>query len=67
MRLGMNSMNDVGDHPRSQACFSLTQLEETDFTLNQSETEQQFEDKVFSGFSDEFGEKDGKCCFQNRH
>lgn len=40
-----------------------------DFTLNQSETEQQFEEDVFRGFSNEEYEREGEYCLKplNNH
>lgn len=49
---------------RHQVTFSLNQAGDKervlDFTLNQSESEQQFEEDVFRGFSNEEYDRDGK-------
>ncbi|XP_044042790.1 uncharacterized protein LOC122871572 isoform X2 [Siniperca chuatsi] len=53
---------EANDHARHEVTFSLNQPEDRegmlDFTLNQSETEQQFEEDVFRGFSTEECERE---------
>lgn len=58
------SNTEAMDQARRDVSFSLNQPEGEeamlDFTLNQSETEQQFEGEVFRGFSTEECEEEGK-------
>lgn len=54
------------DRTRHEVTFSLDQAGDKepmlDFTLNQSESEQQFVEDVFRGFSNEEYDRDGKYC-----
>ncbi|XP_040000928.1 uncharacterized protein LOC120799693 isoform X3 [Xiphias gladius] len=64
---------EVRDCARHEVSYSINQPEDKepllDFTLNQSETEQQFEEDVFRGFSNEEYEREGEYCLKplNNH
>lgn len=59
-----HSNTEARDHAGHEVTFSLNQPEDRelvlDFTLNQSEAEQHFEEDVFRGFSTKECEREGE-------
>lgn len=68
-----HSKIELRQRERQEVRFSFKELADKepmlDFTLNQSETEQQFEEDVFRGFCNEEYEREGNVClkFLNKH
>lgn len=64
-----HSSTELRESERQEVRFSFSQLGDKepllDFTLNQSETEQQFEEDVFRGFCNEEYEREGNVCLKN--
>ncbi len=63
-----HSNTQARNHARHEATFYLNQPEDRelvlDFSLNQSQTEQQFEEDVFRGFSTDECEREGEHCLK---
>lgn len=68
-----HSKTEVGEHARQEVRFSFNQPVDKepmfDFTLYQSETEQQFEEDVFRSFCNEEYEREGNVYLKllNKH